>query len=205
MEKIIPILYGKEGYYEYDFKVIPADILGSVYENYLGYRLSKSKKGTIISKDAKKRKEQGIYYTPTFIVDYIVRNALKPVLERCKSVYDLNKIKVLDPACGSGSFLIKAFEVISEKYKEWHYNDARTKSQILTQNLYGVDLDGQAVEIARLNLLIAALDSKDKLPLLTDNIKNGNSLISGTDEELKKYFGKNFRDKKTIQLARGIP
>ncbi len=205
MEKVIPILYGKEGYYEYDFKVMPADVLGSVYENYLGYRLAKSKKGTTISKDAKKRKEQGIYYTPTFIVDYIVRNALKPVLDKCQSVHDLNKIKVLDPACGSGSFLIKAFEVISEKYKEWHYDDAHTKSQILTQNLYGVDLDEQAVEIARLNLLIAALDSKDKLPLLTDNIKNGNSLISGTDEELKKYFGPNFRDKKPFNWKEEFP
>ncbi len=204
MEKVIPILYGKEGYYEYDFKVMPADVLGSVYENYLGYRLAKSKKGTTISKDAKKRKEQGIYYTPTFIVDYIVRNALKPVLDRCQSVSDLKKIKVLDPACGSGSFLIKALEVINEKYKYFHYNDPYTKFQILTQNIYGVDLDEQAVQIAQLNLLVSALDERVKLPILT-NIKNGNSLISGTDEELKKYFGPNFRDKKPFNWQEEFP
>lgn len=76
-EKAIKILYGKPGYYEYDFKAMPADVLGSVYENYLGYRLEKSRKGLSVSKDAKKRKEHGIYYTPDFIVDYIVKNTLK--------------------------------------------------------------------------------------------------------------------------------
>ena len=196
-ENVIKILYGKPGYYEYDFKVMPADVLGGVYENYLGYRLEKSRKGLSVSKDAKKRKEHGIYYTPDFIVDYIVQNTLKPVLDKCTSIEQLKKIKVLDPACGSGSFLIKALEIIHDKYiKFGNSGGTWTKLDILLNNIYGVDLDPQAVEIARLNLLINALDTRMKLPSLADNIKNGNSLISGTDEELKKYFGKNFRDKK---------
>lgn len=195
-EKAIEKLYGKSGYYEFDFSVIPADVLGSVYENYLGYRLSKSQKGITLDKDAKKRKEQGIYYTPSFIVDYIVKNALKPILDKCTSVNDLKKIKILDPACGSGSFLIKALELINEKYKEFNYpGNELTKIQILQENIYGVDLDEQAVEIARLNLLLSTLEEKRKLPKLDKNIKNGNSLISGTDEDLKKYFGPNYREK----------
>jgi len=121
LEKVIKILHGKSGYYEYDFSVMPADVLGSVYENYLGHKLSQSKKGLTLDKTANKRKEQGIYYTPIFIVDYIVRNALKPVLDKCRSINDLKKIKVLDSACGSGSFLIKALEVIAEKYKDFNY------------------------------------------------------------------------------------
>lgn len=150
-----------------------------------------------VDKDAKKRKEQGIYYTPSFVVDYIVKNTLGPILAECKSIADLKKIKVLDPACGSGSFLVKALEAINDKYKDFGADGGvYTKLQILTENIYGVDLDEQAVEIARLNLLINALDSKIKLPSLAKNIKNGNSLISGTDEELKKYLGKNFCDKK---------
>lgn len=205
-KKVIKILYGKEGYYDYDFKIMPSDILGTVYENYLGYRLLKSEKGLTVDKDAKKRKEQGIYYTPTFIVDYIVRNSLKPVLDRCTSVNDLKKIKVLDPACGSGSFLIKALEVIAEKYKEFNYEvNEFTKIQIITENLYGVDLDEQAVEIAGLNLLINALEEKEKLPYLDKNIKNGNSLISGTDKELEKYFGKNYKDKKPLDWEEEFP
>ena len=205
-EEVIKKLYGKASYYEYDFKAMPADVLGAVYENYLGYRLSQSKKGVALDKDAKKRKEQGIYYTPDFIVDYITRNALKPVLDKCQSINDLKKIKILDPACGSGSFLIKALEVINEKYKEFGNTDERfTKLTILTSNLYGVDLDEQAVEIARLNLLINSLEQKMKLPMLDNNIKNGNSLISGTDEELKKYFGKNFREKKPFNWQEEFP
>jgi len=205
-ERVIDILYGKKGYYEYDFKVMPADVLGSVYENYLGYRLSQAKKKITIARDAKKRKEHGIYYTPNFIVDYIVKSTLGPVLDKCKTIHDLKKIKVLDPACGSGSFLVKALEMINDKYKKFGAKgNTFTKLQILTENIYGVDLDEQAVEIARLNLLINALDERIKLPLLTHNIKNGNSLISGTDKELKKYFGKNFRDKKPFNWQEEFP
>jgi len=196
-EKVVHILYGKEGYYEYDFKAMPADVLGTVYENYLSHRLSKSRKGTTVSKDAVKRKEQGIYYTPSYIVDYIVKNALGPVLDNCRSIADIKRVKVLDPACGSGSFLIKASQLIFEKYKKMGFTGEEDllKIQILEENIYGVDLDQQAVEITRLNLLINALTDRMKFPYLT-NIKNGNSLVSGTDEELQKYFGKNFRDKK---------
>ncbi|MEK7169492.1 MAG: N-6 DNA methylase [Patescibacteria group bacterium] len=205
-EKVIQILYGKPGYYEYDFKAMPADVLGTVYENYLGYKLSQSKKGVEVHKDAKKRKEQGIYYTPHFIVEYIVKNALGPVLEKCNTIEDLKKIKVLDPACGSGSFLVQALELINEKYKKMGApGNVFTKIQILLQNIYGIDLDEQAVEIARLNLLVSALDERQKLPSLDKNIKNGNSLISGTDAELKKHFGANFRDKKPFNWEEEFP
>jgi len=216
LKEVIERLYGKKGYYEYNFKEMPADVLGSVYESYLGYKLqtakSKNKKlfdeegrEITIHKDAKKRKEQGIYYTPIFIVDYIVRNALTPVLDKCASINDLKKIKVLDPACGSGSFLIKALEAIAEKYKEFGSDNEHIKRQIILENLYGVDLDMQAVEIARLNLLINSLDTKEALPMLDKNIKNGNSLISGADEDLEKQFGKNWRDKKPFNWQEQFP
>ena len=209
-KQVIQTLYGKEGYYEYDFKVMPADVLGTVYENYLGYRLSQaqSKKKLFaemeLSRDAGKRKEQGIYYTPTFVVDYIVRHALQPVLNKCKTYQELLAVKVLDPACGSGSFLLKALEVLNEKYKELgQKGDEETKRLILTQNLFGVDLDEQAVEIAKLNLIINSLEKRSQLP--APNIKCGNSLISGTDAELKKYFGADFRAKKPFNWQEEFP
>ena len=74
----------------------------------------------------------------------------------------------------------------------------------MNENIYGVDLDEQAVEITRLNLLINALTERMKMPLL-NHIKNGNSLISGTDKELKKYFGKNFGKKKPFNWEEEFP
>lgn len=210
-EKVINILYGDKDYFEYDFSAIPADVLGAVYENYLGYRLEQTKKKLFdqdldLTKDRRKRKEQGIYYTPRFIVDYIVQNALGPVLDKCKSVNDLQKIKVLDPACGSGSFLVAAMNLIIKKYVDFEAKpDGFLKIKILQNNIYGVDLDEQAVELARLNLLLNTFDAQTKLPNLGNNIKNGNSLISGTDEELEKFFGKNYRDKKPFNWQEEFP
>ena len=212
-EKVIDILYSKSksSEFEYDFKIIPADVLGAVYENYLGYKLEKSKK-ELSGEGDKKRKEHGIYYTPAFIVDYIVENALGPVLKNCHSLTDLKKIKVLDPACGSGSFLVKAANIILRRYEELDrtlagdkFRRAMTKVMILGDNLYGVDLDQQAVEICRLNLLTNAAEKKQLLPSLSNNIKNGNSLISGSDKELEKYFGKNWRDKKPFNWEEEFP
>ena len=212
VRKVIDLLYGTD-MYEYDFKQIPADILGGVYESYLGYIAQNpieidtdKKSGKLLKvedkkelniKSRKKRKEQGIYYTPKYIVDYIIKETLGKKLEEVKSIHELKQLKVLDPACGSGSFLTKALETINDKYKDFsNPGNQDTKTQILTENIHGVDLDPQAVELAKLNLLIDALDKKDKLPDLTENVRVGNSLISGTEDELKKYFGKNWREKK---------
>jgi predicted RNA methylase len=218
-KKVIELLYGND-VYEYDFKEIPADILGGVYESYLGYiaqnpikieakdgqLFQAESKKEIKEKSRKKRKEQGIYYTPKFIVDYIVQNTLGEKLKEAKSINDLKKIKVLDPACGSGSFLTKALEIINEKYKSFaNPGGQSTKSEILLGNIYGVDLDSQAVELAKLNLLIGALDKKAKLPNLTQNIRFGNSLISGSDKELEKYFGKNWKEKEPFNWKEEFP
>jgi len=70
------------------------------------------------------------------------------------------------------------------------------KVAILTANIYGVDLDEEAVEIAQLNLLLKVLEQREKLPNLGHNIENGNSLISGEPKELEKYFGKGWKAKK---------
>ncbi len=182
-KKILPDLYGsKEAGVKYRFDAINVDVLGNVYEQYLGY--VQGREG-----GKSKRKKQGIYYTPTYIVNYIVQNTLGKLLEE-KSLTEIEKIKVLDPACGSGSFLIRAFDVLNEKIrKERGSKDgvkaALRKYRILTNNIYGVDLDPQAAEIARLNLLLKALEPNHKLPMLTDNIKVGNSLID--DRKINEF------------------
>ncbi len=186
--KIIPDMYAdKEEGVKYRFDAIDVDVLGNVYEQYLGIV-----QGQIA--DSKKRKE-GIYYTPSYIVNYLTKNTLGPLLAQSSSIQNLKKIRIVDPACGSGSFLIKTLEVINDKYKKIdHTVDKSIKLSILTENIYGVDLDPQAVEIARLNLLLSSLSKKTKLPLLAKNIVRGNSLISGSNKELSKYFGTEISD-----------
>jgi len=181
----------------YDFASINADVLGSIYEQYLGQIQQEE-----TEKKSGKRKSQGIYYTPRYIVDYIVKNTLGELLKG-KSGFEASKIKILDPACGSGSFLIKAFEVLDNYTKrENNEQDADVlrnyarKVSILTSNIYGVDLDQEATEIAQLNLLLKVLVKRELLPNLGNNIECGNSLISGREEELKKYFGNSWKDKK---------
>jgi len=220
VKEAILLLYGNDAY-QYDFKEIPADILGGVYESYLGYiaqnpiqvdkegksgKLLKVENNSEIKIESRqKRKEHGIYYTPKFIVDYIVKNTLGEKLKEINSINDLKKIRVLDPACGSGSFLTKALDMLGEKYEDFSRPaDQYTKSQILMENIYGVDLDSQAVELARLNLLIDTLDKKEKLPSIK-NVRVGNSLISGEEKELQKYFGKNWQDKKPFNWEEEFP
>ena len=175
-----------DGNYIYNFEWIDADVLGNIYEQYLGHILKETAKQTRIKESHAHRKEQGIYYTPTDIVKYIVENTLSEILKE-KKPEDARKLKVLDPACGSGSFLIKAFDVL-EDYYEKHPIEAQkrldstgdfytTKEQVLVNNIHGVDLDRKAVEIAQLNLLLKVAEKGHRLPLLQKNIQNGNSLI----------------------------
>src|SRR3989339_642667 len=113
-EVIQGLYYTKDKSVSYDFSAIEADVLGNIYEQYLGHILKKSQKRATVTESHAHRKEQGIYYTPTYIVDYIVKNTLGELLKNRK--VDAEKIRVLDPACGSGSFLIKAFDILNEHY-----------------------------------------------------------------------------------------
>jgi len=188
LHEIIEGLYfTKDNFDSYDFSFIEADVLGNIYEQYLGHLLKKSEKRAKLIENNAHRKEQGIYYTPTYIVDYIVRNTLGELLKIKK--INAETLRVLDPACGSGSFLIKAFDLFNKHFarNDKNYSQARfdfknggsftTKAWILENNLFGVDLDKQAVEIAQLNLLLKIADRGQKLPLLQNNITCGNSLI----------------------------
>lgn len=206
--------------YNYNFDLIPVDVLGNAYELYIG-TIIKEKEGLLtedeltLVEDPAVRKKHGIYYTPEFVVDYIVRNTLGKLLEKSKTVEDASKIKVLDPACGSGSFLIKAFDVLKEWYdrhnKQNQQNatpntlDAHFKvisnveEKILTENLYGVDLDPQAVEITILNLSLKAVKTRKKLPFMGDHIKCGNSIISEPVEKMMEQFGERWKEKRSFE------
>lgn len=247
LKQIIGHLYYPDSPYE--FSVFSADILGQVYEQFLGkvIRLTAGHQARVEEKPEVK-KAGGVFYTPTYIVEYIVKQTVGNLVEgkEPKAVADLH---VLDPACGSGSFLLGAYQYLLDWHLQWYMDNlvplldkgAKTtdpavlallpvksavatkkgrgrkqrgngdeyflpvyqvtstdwrltteeKKRILLNNIYGVDIDPQAVEVTKLSLLLKVLEGEKSerigkqlkitgervLPSLHENIKCGNSLI----------------------------
>ena len=211
LRQIIDSLYYPASPYE--FSVLPADILGQVYERFLGKVIELEAGGRARVEDKPEvRKAGGVYYTPTYIVDYIVENTVGKLLQG-KTPAQAAKLRFLDPACGSGSFLTGAYQHLLDWHLDYyrrHPNQFRNrrretalglvlttaeKRRILLNNIYGVDLDQNAVEVSKLALLLKMLENESDaagrqtlmfsaggriLPDLSGNIKWGNSLI-GSD------------------------
>ena len=214
LKDIIAGLYYPDSPYE--FAVLPADILGQVYEQFLGkvIRLTAGHHAKVEEKP-EVRKAGGVYYTPTYIVDYIVEQTVGKQLEG-KTPRQAESLRIVDPACGSGSFLIGAYQRLLDWHRDWYFGHGSQKhakegklyegpggewrlttaerKRILTNNIYGVDIDPQAVEVTKLSLLLKVLEGESAetiqtslrlfreraLPDLASNIKCGNSLI-GSD------------------------
>ena len=207
LRRIIGDLYPPRS--RYQFSVISADILGQVYERFLGKVIEVHSDGestsVTVEEKPEVRKAGGVYYTPGYIVDYIVENTIGALL-RDRSPEQAAQLRVLDPACGSGSFLTGAYDYLldwhlaqyqkaPERYRNrlrrvlgGYVLDIREKRRILLDNIYGVDLDQNAVEVSKLSLLLKMLENEQDtldieeplLPDLSGNIKWGNSLI-GSD------------------------
>lgn len=204
LQEIINGLYEKN-YTRYNFNALEADVLGTAYEQYLGHIVAEGETETHVEEKRTKRKSQGIYYTPAFVTKYIVQQTVGKYLE--ENGYNPSKPpRVLDMACGSGSFLIEAFDFIDDfvakqrgqaQKGEVDFYDRARQVEVLQNCIFGVDKDKQAIEVARLNLLLRGLHSREKLPML-ENIRHGNSLISGTPEELQNFFGENWKSKEAL-------
>lgn len=230
----------KDLYYPspYAFTYIPTEILGSVYERFLGKVIRLTAGGNAkVEEKPEVRKAGGVYYTPSYIVEYIVKNTVGKLLEeqsvenreqKAVTPDEVSKIKIVDPACGSGSFLLGAYQFLldwhldyyaSHSPEKWVKNktiltaDNKTyrlsideKKRILLNNIHGVDLDPQAVEVTKLSLLLKVVEDPGQLkmfeeghilPNLNKNIKNGNALI-GTD-----YFsGQMFNDMEEMKQVK---
>ena len=190
--------------YNYNFDLIDADVLGAIYEDYIGHILEEKKSELGIVEDYATRKKEGIYYTKIPIVEYLVKKVTREVLHNCKDINEIQNIKILDPSCGSGSFLIKAFDQVEHHYNLYnlkltkeikkkgadlslsHYQGliSHIKNKVLTENIFGVDNDQQATEIAAVNLMLKTLTIGEKLPIiLGKNIKYGNSLVDDPSYE----------------------
>jgi hypothetical protein len=171
----------------YHFGVMPVEILGTVYERFLGkvIRLTAGHQAKVEEKP-EVRKAGGVYYTPAYIVEYIVKHTVAQQIEgRSPAQLAGSKgkpaFRVLDMACGSGSFLLGAYKHLldyclnwyaehkPENYKKAVYKDPRNshwrltieeKKRILTTHLFGVDIDRQAIEVTKLSLLLKVLEGE---------------------------------------------
>lgn len=165
-------------YAAYKFGYIAVEILGTIYERFLGKIVRPHGRGAVIEEKPEVRKAGGVYYTPRYIVEYIVEQTVGKMLAG-KKPEDTLKLRFLDPACGSGSFLLRVFERVCEHWeqwlvdnparrkKDWCWFDAKTntlrltarlKRRILRETIYGVDLDPQAVEVTQLSLYLKMLE-----------------------------------------------
>lgn len=181
LKSIVRGLYYPESPYE--FRVLGADILGQIYERFLGnvIRLTSGHRAVVEEKPAV-RKAGGVYYTPTYVVEYTVRSTLGGIFEG-KTPRQVPEVKVLDPACGSGSFLIGAYQFLLDWYHGWYTaNEAERwakgkspalvrvmggwtltvaeRQRILLAHIFGVDIDAQAVEVTKLSLLLKVLEGE---------------------------------------------
>jgi len=229
LKDIIAHLYYPESPYE--FSVLPADILGSVYERFLGktIRLTDGHQAKIEEKP-EVRKAGGVYYTPSYIVDYIVQNTLGKLLTpeagQHISLPDAAKLKVVDPACGSGSFLIVAYQFLLDWYRdryaespdksskgknatlyqakggEWRLTTAE-KKRILLNNIHGVDIDAAAVEVTKLSLLLKVLEGETGEIAQRDFLKERERILPDLANNIKcgnSLIGPDFYDQPEMDL-----
>ncbi|MDR0328039.1 MAG: N-6 DNA methylase, partial [Planctomycetaceae bacterium] len=143
--------------------------------------------------DKEVRKEGGVYYTPPFIVEYMVANTVGELLKD-KTPEEMAKLTIVDPACGGGVFLLGAYQYLLD----WHEKHCgkltlTQRQKILMNNIFGVDIDPLAVEITKYSLSMTCSEGKDFSLDLDQNIRCGNSLIDTEEFDWKKDFSRIFK------------
>lgn len=185
----------------YDFTVISSNILGEIYEVFISETLI-VKNNEVILQAKKENLNRAIVTTPYAVVKFMVSKSLEKFTNK-KSPEEIKKLRIADIACGSGIFLTEVLDYLINYCQDWYEKNKKydnleetytntykltykEKKEILTNCLYGVDIDYQAVEVAKFSLLLKVLENeteetvineKPVLPSLDSNIVNGNSLI----------------------------
>ena len=234
LKDIIRNLYYPESPYE--FSVMPAEILGQVYEQFLGkvIRLTKGHQAKVEDKPEVK-KAGGVYYTPKYIVDYIVEQTVGKLLagktpneiaartKTWKPAKAGRPLTVLDPACGSGSFLIGAYQYLLDWYRDWYVDNdpaqhkdriyqvrhdqwrltTAERKRILLDHIYGVDIDAQAVEVTKLSLLLKVLEGENQESLQRQLLLFHERALPDLADNIKcgnSLFGPDFYQGKQLDL-----
>ena len=192
LTKVINMLYmSAEQLQRYDFGVLDVDILGGIYEQYLGAIAAGRAEGD--AKGSPYRQSHGIYYTPSSIVGFMVDVLVRYLVEDGQ---DPDTMRVCDPSCGSGTFLVRCVrEIAGARYKKTVGSDdqvhryggvadiphnamlRRMTVRTIEENVFGIDLDRTAVERARLNLFLCEVGRDTQLPNVHETVRLGNSLM----------------------------
>ncbi|MDP3112449.1 MAG: N-6 DNA methylase [Thermodesulfovibrionales bacterium] len=162
---------------EYDFSIIPIELISNIYETFL------------TQEDPDEKRKSGVFYTPIVLVDYILSRSLNSIIEK-KNDYN---ITILDPACGSGVFLVESFRRMVEKYIEKKRKISpedfkRKLTDIAVKNIFGIDKSLDSIRVAAFSLYIAMLDYIKP----RDIRKNGFEFPCLIYDENNKTSGKNF-------------
>lgn len=157
----------------YDFSIIPVEFISNVYELFIGQN---------------QQEKQGAYYTPLFLVDYILAETVEKQIQKESN----HNCKVLDPSCGSGIFLVETLRKIIEKYQ--HNNPNHLKNidkykedlkQLASNNIFGIDKDKSAINVAIFSIYLTLLDYQN--PSDIENFKFPHL-------ENKNFFSSDFFD-----------
>lgn len=196
-----------------DYSDLEVRQLGSIYEGLLEYHLVLKDGKLELIPESKQRKSSGSYYTPDYVVKYIVNQTISPLIERIENSEEVSKgaensfakavlkLRILDPAMGSGHFLVRATERLADeiahhpttglavdKVFTGESHDmaelAYWRGRVVESSIYGVDLNSLAVELAKLSLWLTCISSDQPLNFLDHHLRCGNSLVGTKIDEL---------------------
>ena len=171
--------------------------IGTIYEKLLEFHPEKVGKEIQIFTHEGKKEAEGTYYTPKFIVDNIVENALGQIVDKIVSkiksppeqIEKILQLKILDPAMGSGHFLVGAANYLAKRILEIdsdksEKNFINRKREIVRRCLYGLDINLLAVELAKMSLWLDTLSNEHALSFLSTHLKTGDSILSAWREDI---------------------
>lgn len=190
-----------------DWAGVQSDELGSVYESLMELvpRIHSAENGAagatgafaLVAAAGNERKTTGSYYTPSSLVDCLLDSALEPVLDdACRQPQPEQAIlalSVVDPACGSGHFLVAAARRMAHRLARVRAEGLEPSPpevqhalrEVVSRCIYGVDLNPMAVELCKVSLWMEALEPGRPLSFLDAHIQHGNALLGTTPELLE--------------------
>ena len=181
----------KGNYFILDYSALETRHLGSIYESLLEYHLTVEKNKIVELPNPEDRKSSASYYTPEPIVDYMVQNTIEPLIKKIQSetedkfeqIEKILSLNILDPAMGSGHFLIGVINYTASRICEIEHGQIseqqliERKREVARRCVYGVDFNPLAVDLAMVSIWLETLSSDKPLSFLSAHLKNGNSLI----------------------------